>query len=191
MRSSEGSGKGKHFFGALNGLVDCLVAGWSLSGFLTPESGRPMTAYSGSSTVSSVRQTPADCNGFPRSMSPVLADPASSFIFYFTADLAAKFSTPAPGSFSNTGHNYFRGPGLFDIDMALAKNIYFSERYYLELCANASNLLNHPSFSFPTLTITTSTFGQIKTSTYSTVGFLATTSATALLWTASSGCPSK
>ena len=154
-----------NFFGALNGFVDRLIAGWSLSGFLTAESGRPMTVYSGSNTVSSVRQTPANCSGCPRDMGQVFADPASSFISYFTADQAAKFSTPVPGDFSNTGRNYFRGPGFFDIDMALAKNIYFSERYYLQIRADASNLLNHPSFGFPTLTITSSTFGQIKTST--------------------------
>ena len=158
-------GKGKNSFGASNGFVDCLVAGWSLSGFLTAESGRPMTAYSGSNTISSVRQTPANCSGCPRSMGQVFADPASSFISYFTAEQAAKFSTPVAGDFSNTGRNYFRGPGFFDIDMALAKNIYFTERYYLQLRADAYNLLNHPSFGFPTLTITSNTFGQIKTST--------------------------
>lgn len=158
-------GKGKQFFGTSNGFVQRLVGGWEVSGFLTAQSGRPMTVYSGSNTVSSVRQTPANCSNCPRNLGGVFADPASSFISYFTASQKALFSTPAPGDFSNTGRNYFRGPRFFDIDATLAKNIYFTERYYLQLRADASNLTNHPSFGFPTLTTTTSTFGQIRAST--------------------------
>jgi hypothetical protein len=159
-------GRGKQYFGNSSGLVQRLVGGWEVGGFLVGESGRPMTVYSGSNTVSNVRQTPADCTGnCPHSLGQLFNDPASSFIYYFTADQRAQFTTPAPGSFSNTGRNYFRGPRFFDIDAMFAKKIYFTERYYLQLRADASNLLNHASFSFPTLTITTSTFGQIRAGT--------------------------
>ncbi len=148
-----------------SGMLKRAIAGWEVGGFLTAESGRPMTVYSGSNTVSSVRQTPADCSNCPRSLGQVFNDPASSYIYYFTADQRAQFSTPAAGGFSNTGRNYFRGPGFFDIDAMFAKKVYFTERYYLQIRADASNLLNHPSFGFPTLTITSSTFGQIFSST--------------------------
>jgi hypothetical protein len=158
-------GKGRQFLGSSNGFIERLIAGWELGGFFTVESGRPMTAYSGSNTVSSVRQTPANCSGCSRDLGQVFADPATSYISYFTADQRAQFSTPAAGDFSNTGRNYFRGPGFFDVDATLAKNIYFTERYYLQFRADASNLTNHPSFGFPTLTITSATFGQIKSST--------------------------
>jgi hypothetical protein len=158
-------GQGKHYFGNSNGFVQRLVAGWEVGGFLTQESGRPMTVYSGSNTVSNVRQTPANCSGCPRDMGQVFQDPASTFIFYFDDQQRAKFSTPGPGDFSNTGRNYFRGPGFFDIDATFAKKIYFTERYYLQIRADASNLTNHPSFGFPTLTITSTTFGRIRSST--------------------------
>ena len=156
-------GKGKQYFGNSSGLVQRLVGGWEVGGFFTGESGRPMTVYSGSNTVSSVRQTPANCSGnCPHNLGQVFNDPASSFIYYFNSDQRAQFSTPAPGDFSNTGRNYFRGPRYIDVDAMFAKKIYFTERYYLQIRADVSNLLNHPSFSFPTLTITTSTFGQIR-----------------------------
>ncbi|HEY2018397.1 MAG TPA: TonB-dependent receptor [Bryobacteraceae bacterium] len=159
-------GKGKQHFGNSSGMVQRLVGGWEIGGFLTAESGRPMTVYSGANTVSNVRQTPANCAGnCSRSLGQVFNDPASSFIYYFNADQRAQFTTPGPGDFSNTGRNYFRGPGFFDIDATFAKKIYFTERYYLQIRADASNLLNHPSFSFPTLTITSTTFGQIRSST--------------------------
>jgi hypothetical protein len=159
-------GQGKHYFGNSSGLVQRLVAGWEVGGFLTLESGRPLTVYSGANTVSNVRQTPANCSGdCSRSLGQVFNDPASSFIYYFNADQRAQFTTPAPGDFSNTGRNYFRGPGFFDIDATFAKKVYFTERYYLQIRADASNLLNHPSFGFPTLTITSTAFGQIRSST--------------------------
>jgi hypothetical protein len=159
-------GRGRQYFGHSSGLLSRLIAGWEVGGFLTAESGRPMTVYSGANTVSNVRQTPANCAGnCPHSLGQVFNDPASSFIYYFNADQRAQFTTPDPGSFSNTGRNYFRGPRFYDIDATFAKKIYFTERYYLQLRADASNLLNHPSFGFPTLTITSSTFGQIRSST--------------------------
>lgn len=159
-------GRGKHYFGNSSGFVQRMVGGWEIGGFLTAQSGRPMTVYSGSNTVSSVRQTPANCSGdCPRSLGQIFNDPASSYIYYFTADQRAQFSTPNPGDFSNTGRNYFRGPRFIDVDATFAKKIYFTERYYLQLRADASNLFNHPSFGFPTLTVTSTTFGQIRAST--------------------------
>ncbi len=156
-------GKGKRYFGSGNGFIQRLIAGWEVSGFLTLESGTPMTAYSGSYTVSNVRQTPANCNSCPRDMGAVFANPANNGnIYYFTSAQQANFSTPAAGDFSNTGRNYFRGPGFFDLDASFAKNIYFTERYHLQIRADATNLTNHPSFGDPTLTITTTTFGQIR-----------------------------
>ncbi len=155
-------GQGKRYFGNSNPFVQRLVSGWQISGFLTYASGRPMTVYSGSNTVSNVRQTPANCSGCSRDMGEVFLDPASSYAFYFDDQQRGKFGTPGPGDFSNTGRNYFRGPGFFDLDATFAKNIYFSERYRLQVRADVVNLTNHPNFGFPTLTVTSATFGRIR-----------------------------
>jgi hypothetical protein len=159
-------GRGKQGVGSAKGVLDRLIGGWEVGGFLTATSGRPMTVYSGSNTVSNVRQTPANCAGAcPHSLGQIFNDPASSYIYYFTADQRAQFTTPAAGEFSNTGRNYFRGPRYFDIDAMFAKRIRFTDRFSLQLRADASNLLNHTSYAFPTLTITTTTFGQIRSGT--------------------------
>ena len=156
-------GKGKRYLGNSNSVIQRLVAGWELSGFFTLESGRPMTVYSGSNTVSNVRQTPANCTGCSHDMGGLFADPANSgYNYYFSSSQRSNFSIPAPGDFSNTGRNYFRGPGFFDMDAAFAKNIYFTERYRLQIRADATNLTNHPNFGFPTLTYTSATFGRIR-----------------------------
>src|SRR5205807_2310329 len=113
-----------------------------------------------------VRQTPANCTNCSH-LGQVFDDPASSFKFYFDANQRGLFSTPAPGDFGNTGRNFFRAPGFFDIDATFAKNIHITERYRFQLRADVSNLTNHPSFDFPTATITSTTFGRIGGSTTS------------------------
>lgn len=157
-------GKGKRFGGQLSGLLDRVVGGWEVSGFVTIYGGRPMTVFSGSNTVSQVRQTPAVCNGCSRSLGRVFDDPANGYKFYFNDAERAKFSAPGPGEFGNTGRTYFRGPGSFDLDMALLKHVPVTERVKMELRADVTNLTNTPTFGFPTLTLTSTTFGRIRDS---------------------------
>ena len=114
-----------------------------------------------------MRQTPANCNGCDRHLGGVFNDPQSSFISYFNADERAKFSTPAAGDFGNTGRNYFRAPGFFDIDASLAKDVHITERFRFQLRADATNATNHPSFDNPTAVITSTTFGRIRGATTS------------------------
>lgn len=51
--------------------------------------------------------------------------------------------------FSNLGRNTLYGPGYFDIDTNLFKNIPVKERIKLVIGASAYNLLNHPHFADP------------------------------------------
>lgn len=159
-------GKGHRFLSNANGFIQRLVGGWQVSGFITWESGRPFTVFSGSNTFSNARQTPASCSGCTSSDGELFIDPSSSFYAYFNDAQKAQFSLPAAGSFSNTGRNFFRGPGYFDIDATFAKNIYFTgdTRYRLQIRADVVNLTNHPNFGFPTAIFTSSTFGRIRDS---------------------------
>ena len=50
------------------------------------------------------------------------------------------------------------------MDLGILKRTYVTERHYVEFRAEFVNLLNHPSFGSPTLTITSSTFGRIRDS---------------------------
>ena len=42
-----------------------------------------------------------------------------------------------------------RGPGLFNIDTSLFKNVRITEGLKLQFRTEAFNVLNHPNFSFP------------------------------------------
>jgi hypothetical protein len=57
--------------------------------------------------------------------------------------------------------NQYRGPGFFDVNMNVNKNINLSERFKLGIGANIYNLFNHANFANPDWGFGDSTFGQI------------------------------
>jgi len=71
------------------------------------------------------------------------------------------FAPNATGTFGNAGHNSLRGPGLFDIDLAISRDFKILEGLTLETRGEAFNLLNHPNFMGPNANISSSNFGQI------------------------------
>lgn len=153
-------GQGRRLAGNVSRLTDVLVGGWTLAGQMVAQSGRPMTVYGGSNTISNVVQTPANCAGCSPSMGRVHDE--GGLVWYFSPEERAKFSTPAAGEFSNVGRNYFRGPGGYFVNLSLGKRTRVVGRQILEIRADSTNVLNHPVFGFPTLTTTTGTFGRIR-----------------------------
>ena len=82
-------------------------------------------------------------------------------VYYFTAEERARFSNPDAGQFSNVGRNFFRGPTFENLNVTASKRTHLVGRQYLEFRLDATNVLNKPSFGFPTNTLTTATFGRI------------------------------
>lgn len=153
-------GQGRRLASNIGRLADLLVSGWTLSGQMVSQSGRPMTVYAGTNTLSNIVQTPADCTGCPHDMGSVHEE--DGIVWYFAPDERAKFSTPAAGEMGNTGRNYFRGPGGYFVNLSLAKRTRIVGSQILEVRADSTNVLNHPIFGFPTLTTTFATFGRIR-----------------------------
>jgi hypothetical protein len=75
----------------------------------------------------------------------------------------AAFSAPAPGTFGNLGRNAFRAPGISQIDLALAKEISFSERVKVRFRADVFNVLNRAQFGAPNADVSQVNFGVITT----------------------------
>jgi hypothetical protein len=153
-------GEGRRFGGGVNRATDVLIGGWTISGQVIASSGRPMTVFAGTSTLSNVVQTPANCNACSPDFGSVHDE--GGLVWYFTPEERAKFTTPGPGEFSNVGRNYFRGPGSWVMHMSLAKRTRIHGSQILEFRADGTNVLNHPTFGFPTLTTTSATFGRIR-----------------------------
>jgi hypothetical protein len=153
-------GQGRRFASGVGRVTDLLISGWTLSGQMVSQSGRPMTVYAGTNTVSNIVQTPANCSGCSRNMGSVHDE--DGIVWYFTPEDRAKFSTPDAGEMGNTGRNYFRGPGGYFVNLSLAKRTRVVGNQILEIRADSTNVLNHAIFGFPTLTTTSATFGRIR-----------------------------
>ncbi len=121
-----------------------LVGGWSLSGIATLQSGFPFSPQLGYNPTG---------NGDTRN--PVRPNRATSF----SAPLYGKtvkqwfnpaaFSAPISGTFGNVGRDTLTGPGLTELDLALAKSTTIHERLRAQFRAEFFNVLNHSNFTTP------------------------------------------
>lgn len=125
-----------------NKLADTAIGGWRLSGSMVGQSGSPFTPVMAVNNSFSLSN---NNSWFPNVVgNPVLANPTINRWF----DVSA-FAAPTPGTFGNMGRNIINGPGLFVINMSLAKTFTLREGFYFDLTGNATNATNHPSFGPP------------------------------------------
>ncbi|MDX2269190.1 MAG: carboxypeptidase regulatory-like domain-containing protein [Bryobacter sp.] len=135
------------------------LADWQVTGALTLTSGRPFTVYSGFNQFSNVISATAnctDCGSFGTTQ-----DRPDGIKWFFDPSEVAAFSNPSAGSIGSSGRNRFYGPRFFNMDFTLMKRIPISERFRVELRADAINVTNTPSFGFPTANLSSATFGRI------------------------------
>lgn len=135
------------------GVVDAIVGGWNLSTLTHLRSGTPF----------SVTMVP-NLTGWRTER----ADVVPGVAVYPEEQTIQKwinieaFARPQAYTFGNSPRNGYFGPPQFKIDVSLAKDFKFLERYTLQFRADAFNLPNHPSFSAPGAAVSTpSTFGRI------------------------------
>ena len=76
-----------------------------------------------------------------------------------TADANSEFS--AGNGYGNAPRNIARGPGLWQTDLALSKQIPIREFMQLEFRSEVFNLFNRAQYGLPLADFSTSTFGQI------------------------------
>ncbi|GAC1648542.1 MAG: hypothetical protein NVS9B15_07340 [Acidobacteriaceae bacterium] len=82
----------------------------------------------------------------------------------FIGDPTCTFATPGQGTYGSLPRNFFRGPGRFNADVALAKTTpLFTEKAKLELRLEAFNVFNNAQFSNPSVTYSSRRFGIITT----------------------------
>lgn len=140
-----------------------IIDGWQANGYFILQSGRPFTVYSGYGQFSNIVNSTVNCNGCSKSMGEVVRNSTNfkGIPAYFTSEEIAKLSQPGLGETGNTGRNFFTGPGLFNVDMAILKKTKFGEGKDFELRFEFFNILNHANFGFPT----SNTTGTSNTST--------------------------
>jgi hypothetical protein len=148
-------GRNRHWTLGNNLVADTVLGGWRLSGVHTFGSGLPFTP-----TVSNAPLLNTDFNNVRADVvgDPSVSNPNASQWFN-----PAAFSEPQqPFRNGTAGRNSLRGPRLATSDLSLSKDLIPSERWRLELRADAFNVFNHVNLGLPNSTVDElSSAGQI------------------------------
>ncbi len=124
---------------------------WTLSGSLTAQTGLPQTAtvIGNRDGTASISQLRANATGAP-------IDSGSGYF-----NLAA-FAVPAPGTFGDAGRNTIIGPGMWNVNLSLARSINLhSERRRLEIRFDTNNVLNHVNPTGLVTIVNSTQYGEI------------------------------
>jgi hypothetical protein len=156
-------GPGHKLFGWTNGFSRQVFAGWQVSGVATAQSGYPFTVVTGG----------ADTSGFNQSNQGVSPSGGNRPDVVKTGSLPQNnrapdaafdtswFAAAPAGRVGTSGRNQYNGPGLQNYDLALAKDISFTERARLQFRADFFNLFNHANFANPISDLSNANFGRI------------------------------
>ncbi len=137
--------------------AELLLGGWQFAGILVAQSGPPFSV-----TQSSTRQTRVDLIGDPYAGLDGALGRFSQYLnpaaFAKVPQIAASGSGARPGTL---GRNALRGPGLWNVDLALSKNLRFTDATRLQLRADLFNAFNVISWTTIDTSIDSATFGQM------------------------------
>ncbi|MGD0459253.1 MAG: TonB-dependent receptor [Terriglobia bacterium] len=161
-------GPGKRFL-AGDGLAGKVLGGWQLSGIQTFHTGHPLTVTvdrSSSSLLdgnSSSDQRPDLAPGVP--LIPANQNPNNWISETYLADgtPVSPFAVPADFAWGSAGRGLIRAPITWQTDISLSKTARISERFSLQIVAQAFNAFNHDQYADPTIDISSNNFGQINT----------------------------
>jgi hypothetical protein len=176
-------GHGRTFMAKSNKLIDSILGGWNYSGVGTFQSGQPFTVTSGQSGTMWGVGTALRADVVPGQ--PLYPAHKSRSAWFNKAAFRAPscYNTALTGSATVTCQNVvdagvtagvptyvgtgtssydmLRGPGYWNMDMNLGKDIKWGEHYNVQLRADSFNTFNHPNLGTPSASVTSGTFGQI------------------------------
>jgi Carboxypeptidase regulatory-like domain/TonB dependent receptor len=156
-----------------SGLWNALRSGWTISTVTTIQTGQWLTPTINPTASNSFDPTQIndqsntnvanragallrpDCVG-----NPVPANQSPAHFF----DINAFSSTPpGAGRFGSCGVGILEGPGLFDVDLGVFKQVKLGDRVGLRVEATFTNVLNHINFAPPSTNISNpATFGILQ-----------------------------
>jgi len=157
-------GKGKAIGGGWGRGLNMALGGWEVNALMTFSSGFALN--SGSQFREAPLQSPTLWEGVQRPNlvgDPRLPGSVKDRLGRYLNEAA--FTRPAPDTFGNAPRTLpnYRSPGIRNADMAIFKNVMFSESRYVQLRLEAFNVTNTPTFATPHMTVGASNFGVIDT----------------------------
>ncbi len=149
-------GKGKKFL--QSGPLNYIFGGWQLTSVVTLMSGLPLNftcSCSSALNTPNNQQSPELVGQFTKlyGINTLPWFNTSAFV-----DPTLLFGTP---TFGNVGRYIGSGPGFFNLDAALFKNIHVKERFNLEFRTDWYSATNSPQFNNPDTNLGDSNFGLV------------------------------
>jgi hypothetical protein len=139
-------GHGRRFLNG-NALLDQAVGGWTMSLTFVGQGGHPFTPYMLVNNSFASTNQASGFKWYPNQVgNPMAAGQSRTINQWFDP---AAYQSPAPGTLGNMRRNSVYGPGLHVINGSIRKTFPIWERVSFDLAANATNLINHPSFADP------------------------------------------
>jgi hypothetical protein len=145
-------GEGRRFAAGASGVVQKLVAGWSVNGITSYQSGEPLnirltTSQLNTGTDNWPNQTCSEV--------PILGQVTQWF------DTSC-FTAPPLYEFGNYEIGAVRGPTFFNTDFGIFKRTGIGGNRLVELRVEVFNLFNHAHFSNPNDRVGNASFGRIS-----------------------------
>jgi hypothetical protein len=149
-------GKGRRIGSDWSGIKNAILGNWNVHGIFQAHTGFAFTVSDGAGqslqATRSIERPDRLCDGKTNA-----SGPDDIWI-----DINCFAHAPA-GQFGNAGHNIMTGPGFWNLDLALSKDLYIDDRRYFTLKLEAFNALNHPNWGPPNSDIADPTsFGRIS-----------------------------
>lgn len=163
-------------------LVRAIAGNWGWSGILSAQTGDAMTVYAGRDVAAVSTNERAVIAGAPYGGKACNSASVACRNWLNPGSFALPLpavGTPAaqyesyPFKYGNVAKGSLRGPGHFNWDMTVFKNIRFTESTRLQFRAEFFNVLNHTPLSDPVTTVTSGGFGSILSAGDPRIGQLA------------------
>ena len=147
------------------GWLPQTAGGWSISGIFTARTGTPFSVYDYNNVFNGYqvpRLTPSTTITQWQTGSPVAVAGSANTWNALTIPIPGNFNPLDPalgisdfGPFPTnmTGRNQFRGPGAWNLDLAVGKKFRLTERFGLEFRAEGFDIFNHHNFFVNTTTL--------------------------------------
>ena len=145
-----------------SGILNNVLGGWQWSGIILHNTGTPFSVYYTSMASSVLGNASSErVLGFMNNLQSVTCDNPNVVCLTKSQFIATTSPALHQVTWGSNARNFFRGPGYFDTDMSLQKNIKATERLTFTVGASAYNIFNHPNFDRPISSVSSGSFGHI------------------------------
>ena len=180
-------GRGEMYANNKNWLVNGLIGGWEYSPILVWQSGLPFSLSYSDCAASIPGDAPCQPNGNVNKLNRQVqgtpgvgtgvhqfnavisaGDVAAGHNLCNASSVSGGFSCPGLDQIGNIRRNTAWGPGFFNADMSIFKNVEIRERVTAQFRMDAYNAFNHINLGNPNGAIDSSSSGQITGGPYPT-----------------------